>query len=50
MKFELVDGLIIFGWVTLSLGVGLISPPWALIVAGGLSLGIGLAGAWRRSR
>ena len=47
---SLADGLALAGFVGLLGGVAIqFGPGWMLVVGGGLSLGIGLVAAWRRS-
>jgi len=44
------DLLFIVGFVALVAGIALLGgPAWALVVAGGLLLSVGIVAAWRRS-
>jgi len=49
-RFNLADVLALAGFVALVVGIVLVADPgWALVIGGGLLLGVGIVAAWRRS-
>ncbi len=49
-RADFVDVLALVGFVAFAVGLALqFGVPWALVIAGGVLLAVGLVAAWRRS-